>query len=513
MDRNATSFHCDNRIARAYNEVMKRQAITAKQVQVWLRDLIYGGSGGGEAGLPTFLGEWTESRERVMVVVERKLEDARRVAAPRFPAPMHGGAAHPLVALARDFSAAVASLEAWSAVYHRYFLPTAFSVSELANAAHVDVRQFDRRLSLGYQLLATELQLESNREHVAAAQASRRFCVPCLDQVRLFGIAPLLEDLAGLLLDPVGPAIVALHGMGGIGKTTLAGAFACECGRTAFAGVAWISAQRQQLLLTGEWREAEDQPLIYDELLSGLALQLGRPDLVAMTLAAREDALKRVLKARSHLVVIDNVEGASSAHDLAERLPSLANPSRFLLTGRRSLHGYPFIQSLEVPPLSRADSCALLRSELQRHTRRSGSVDDQTLEEVFRLVGGLPLALKLLAGQLAQLPLGHVLRNLERAGGQAARHLYDYVYRESWNALDDAARRLLVSMLLIAPTGADCEYLAQISGLTDDALDDALTELADLALAQVSGPVETPLYSLHPFTATFLRAQVVRKLT
>ncbi len=232
-----------------------------------------------------------------------------------------------------------------------------------------------------------------------------------------------------------------------------------------------------------------------------------------MTLAAREDALKRVLKARSHLVVIDNVEGASSAHDLAERLPSLANPSRFLLTGRRSLHGYPFIQSLEVPPLSRADSCALLRSELQRHTRRSGSVDDQTLEEVFRLVGGLPLALKLLAGQLAQLPLGHVLRNLERAGGQAARHLYDYVYRESWNALDDAARRLLVSMLLIAPTGADCEYLAQISGLTDDALDDALTELADLALAQVSGPVETPLYSLHPFTATFLRAQVVRKLT
>jgi hypothetical protein len=131
------------------------------------------------------------------------------------------------------------------------------------------------------------------------------------------------------------------------------------------------------------------------------------------------------------------------------------------------------------------------------------------LAEVCALAGGLPLALKLIAGLLNQgVPLGQIRDDLRRASG-AAYALYTYIYRQTWRLLPDSARQLLVDMLLVSPDGEDLDWIAAASRLSADALRAALTHLLDHCLLQITGSFERPFYRLHPLTALFLQSDLV----
>jgi hypothetical protein len=414
--------------------------------------------------------------------------------------------------VACDFSCSNTELQSWSALYHRYFCPVPLSVTELAASARLSPRHFRRRVTEGLRLLAERLQ----QAELAARRRLRHvhLCryLPPLDYLRLFGIEQQIADLSARLTDPAGSPLVALDGLGGIGKTTLAQAVAARLAEVGpFTDILWVSAQQTRLLPSGEIHPLARPVLTFGELLSRLAGQLGREDLIASSPEARERDLRAIFQAAPYLVIVDNLETMADFGALVTRLRAMSGPSRFLLTSRYSLRDLPFVQVLAVPPLSRADSLALLRHELERRGRHTSceTASDSALDAIYRVVGGQPLAIKLIAAQLSRLPLACVVEDLQSAHSQAAQSLYDFIYRRTWLLLGEPARQLLMNMLLVSPNGEDLEWLQLTSGMAADVLDTALSQLMDLSLLQVTGSLEHPFYRLHRLTVTFLQTNIL----
>jgi hypothetical protein len=124
-------------------------------------------------------------------------------------------------------------------------------------------------------------------------------------------------------------------------------------------------------------------------------------------------------------------------------------------------------------------------------------------------VGGNPLALKLVVGQLGVLPLAQVLDNLKAAQGPRNDQFFTYIYWQAWNSLDEVARRALLAMPLLAQ-GGTFDHLRVVSELAPADLMPALTELVKRSLVEVRGTLAEPRYSIHRLTETFLLTEVIK---
>ena len=123
-------------------------------------------------------------------------------------------------------------------------------------------------------------------------------------------------------------------------------------------------------------------------------------------------------------------------------------------------------------------------------------------------MGGNPLALKLVVGQIRILPLPQVLENLRQAQGKRIDALYTYIYWQAWDSLDPVSQQVLLVMPL-AQDG-DLAHLASVSGLEMEPLGEALHQLISRNLVEVSGGLEERVYRIHRLTETFLLTEVAR---
>lgn len=414
-----------------------------------------------------------------------------------------------LTAVGRDFEGHNAELEAWSALYHRYLAPVPLSVEELATSAHLDARNFRRRVSNGTQRLTEALRKQELAEHNRRSTAHRRRHLPPPDYARLFGVDSAQRELAGWLRRESGPDFVSIEGLGGIGKTALARAVAHDLAENSnFEGIAWISARQTWLNDQGGIEAAPDAATTLADIVSRLATQLGFAELAGLEVTQKLERLATFLPSSRHLIVIDNLESVSDVALLMPALAPLSRPARFLLTSRETLRHYPMVTRYPVPPLSPEDSHALVESELRRHGR-AAALRPTDMVSLYDVIGGMPLALKLVAAQMSHWPLSILLENLRSARQRAPESLYSFIYRRAWQALNDPARQLLLSLLPLASDGEDIEWLRLMSFLPADAFAEALGQLLDYSLLETAGSPESPRYRLHRLTTTFLQTEVL----
>jgi hypothetical protein len=307
---------------------------------------------------------------------------------------------------------------------------------------------------------------------------------------------------------------VALAGIGGIGKTTLADAVVRKIiDQGAIQEVGWVTARQTVLQWHGPLHQVEEPALTLEALAEQLCNQLLDEQLIVNPLSPRDPIalLRGRLKERPHLIVIDNLETVSDIESLVMALRDLSAPTKFLLTSRESLFTQPDIYHYAVPELSSSDALALIRQEARgRNLTLLQQASDAELLPIVEIAGGNPLALRLIVGQTYIHPLRVVLENLAKARSTQAENLYTYLFFEGWQRLNEMARRTFLAMPLVTPAGADLTQLAEICELEEEVVIQALESLIRLNLVDMRGDLHQRRYSIHNLTRTFLHEQVLR---
>ncbi len=372
---------------------------------------------------------------------------------------------------------------------------------------------FTRQRQAVHSLARIILQAEHEACQRTAAGQTQRLVLNSLPPptfTQLFGVDAALARLHGFLTDPNRHWLVALEGMGGVGKTALARRAAedlvCQ-GR--FEAVAWITAQ-QHAFVGGYLRDLEQPALTHAALLDELARGLGLDANLGLPEHEQVQWLRGVLADRPTLIVVDNLETAADIWAVTAMLTALTRPAKVLLTTRQRVGTHDQVTSLPLYELPPADALAFVRHHGQE--RNVPALCDATEADLLRIVavtGGNPLAIKLVAGQAHALPLAQVLDDLAAARPDT-HDFFHFLFRYAWERLSDPARHLLLHMPLLDPRNATWEDLAHVSGVAlNGYFRNALEELVAASLLHAGWSQGRLIYSIHRLTEYFLLSDLI----
>ena len=193
------------------------------------------------------------------------------------------------------------------------------------------------------------------------------------------GRAGELARLDAALAGPGGVVVQAVHGLGGIGKSTLA--------------ANWAAADASDYTLI--WWITAATPATVDTGLASLAVAL-QPALsgVLPIEALREGAVQWLAAHQRWLLVLDNVTGPADVAPLLARAPA----GRYLITSRRATGWQGTAVPVRLDVLEPAEAQALLTGILAQD--RPQDVDG--VAELGAELGFLPLAIEQAGAYLAQ---------------------------------------------------------------------------------------------------------------
>ena len=386
-------------------------------------------------------------------------------------------------------------------------------VSDIANRLSISADSVYRLQRAAIQELAGIVwQSERNARSAKAARVAQRLEIH--KPARLFGVDDKLAELVTGLTAEGPPWLIALVGIGGIGKTSLADALVREVAHSpVFVDVAWVSARQEHFTSwSGLFESSKENPaLTLEGLADAIIEQLDFHDLARLPLAQKQAGLSARFKAQPYLTIVDNLETAADYRALVPSLERMIGPSKLLLTSRHSLHEYSSVHTLRLNELSAQDSLALVRHEASsRGLAEVATASDENLMLLYEVAGGNPLALKLLVGQMHTLSLARVVEGLRQARGRTIEELYRFIYWQSWHLLSTNDRQVLAIIPLISESSGGLEHVATLSKLEDEPLTEALERLVTLCLIDVHGPLEARRYSIHRLTETFLVNEVIK---
>jgi hypothetical protein len=374
------------------------------------------------------------------------------------------------------------------------------AIKRVSFALHISEDHANRQQREGIEALASllikkELQARTERgENLLSKLPPRTY-------ERLFGTEEVESKLAALLVKSSSPSILAVTGLGGVGKTALADAVVrAAVEELSYLNLIWVRAESRR----GDSINFQDYLLT--ELAAKLSLQ-SRPS------GYQVDAIKKSLKQEASLIVIDNLEEEVQDISWLYLLHELSGSSKFLLTGRVLPGTLASIQVFKLRELEPRPASEFLID----HTQRLGLADHaQELAdragEIYALVGGNPLALKLTVGLLHAWPLSTILRSLEEGPGSDVEAMYKHIFEKSWHSISKTAQEMLQAMPLVGEAGGGLDQLQAISGLSELETREALKELTTRSLIELRSATKQPRYGIHRLTESFLRGQLVQTL-
>jgi predicted ATPase/transcriptional regulator with XRE-family HTH domain len=290
-----------------------------------------------------------------------------------------------------------------------------------------------------------------------------------------------------LLADPpVG--VVALTGMGGIGKTTLA-VHAAHGLRVHFGdGVLWGNpALSDAAAILDSWGQA------YGYDFSRL------PDA-----ASKAAAFRDLVANRRVLIVLDDLLSAESVRLL---LPGSPTSAVILTTRNQEIAHALHAEILPVAPLD-AESSRHLLGQLVGSARVEAEAD--AVDAICALLDHLPLAVEIAGQRLRARPdrrladFADRLRSVQAVLGEL--RISDRAVRTSfeasWQALDDDLRRSFAQLALFEARPFGVDAFAAISALDTYDAEEAIFSLVALSLLIDAGEGR---YRLHPLLADFAR--------
>jgi transcriptional regulator with XRE-family HTH domain/tetratricopeptide (TPR) repeat protein len=299
---------------------------------------------------------------------------------------------------------------------------------------------------------------------------------------------------------PSDPAtVVTVSGGPGLGKTTLA------------VRAAGLLAERfpdGQFFV--DLRGMDPEPLATGEALTQLLRAYGTVDRhIPQDEQERAGLYRSLLRRRRSLLVLDNAADEAQVRPL---LPA-GGPTLTLVTSRRPLAGLEGVHRLVLPSMPAGEAAELLQAIVGAGYRKAepGQVD-----EVARLCGNLPLALRIAGNRLLSRPgwtVGHLagrLTDSERrldtltAGDLQVRAAFALSYQH----LSALARRAFRRLVLAPGPDTGVPLAAVLAQCSLDDAEAALDELVDLGLLQ---SVFSGRYHFHDLIRLYARAKLTEE--
>lgn len=315
-----------------------------------------------------------------------------------------------------------------------------------------------------------------------------------------------IQRVIDALASPSWP-LVCLKGFAAIGKTMLANQVARHYvtetteHEIRFEAVVWISTRG---------RPAQTKWL--NEVLDTVARVLGYPNIEQIPEDQKKETVKQLLEFRPTLIVVDNYETIEDA-ELNDWMETIPVPSKGLLTARPS-HGIEQLRNVWFINLSGLDTASSLLL-IRRHAERLGlkavqAASDATLYPLVEISEGSPFIIELSLGYIKQgrLTFQQVVQNLGKADA-TMESVFDYLFAHTWELMSWPTRYLLiVGPFFAGPTTR--EELAAASGLKERRFDEALNQLVELGLLEISEELDITgmRYSMHPITRAFAQSKL-----
>jgi tetratricopeptide (TPR) repeat protein len=279
-------------------------------------------------------------------------------------------------------------------------------------------------------------------------------------------VARLKEELA-----PPKNQLVALHGPGGVGKTTLA-AETVRALADQFEGlIVWISA---------DGREDFALSMLLDEI----AGQLGNTEVRPLPLKQKTTAVQGLIAAAPTLIVLDNFETIAIAAERTNCVDFLSRHAScpVLITSRDRIGP---ARNITIPAMSVEESEQFLTLLIEQASNPSAFAQIDR-ERIINESERNPLIMQWVVAQidLAQEP-DTVLDELTHGIGDAAERVFDRSFRLP--QLGEDGRAALMALSLFAPD-ASRAALAEVAGFGEDLrrLNEATKPLASLWLIKAT---------------------------
>lgn len=338
---------------------------------------------------------------------------------------------------------------------------------------------------------------------------------------RFVGRQEKIDTILRQIDDVRSRGVIAIDGIGGVGKTALA----YEIARRALdenlvEAVVWESDKPDEFTGSGATLRASD--LDVDNLLNSIGRRLGFFDIVSMAQQQKLDFLGHALNGRERfLIVVDNSDTIKGYGEVVSILGRLASVTKVVLTSRHKVE-QTNIFTVDLQGLTRDESIEFLREEGASRGdagRLIMSAHDDVLEAIWAATEGMPLAMKLIVGQTSRTSPTQVLRRLEnfrttgatRPSGEGIfSDFYQYIYKDAWEHLSEAAQTVLVCLSSYDPVeGAGYSSLMQTAQedmeLSLDEVEDAISELIDVSLITPMDDLDERTFVLHPLTRNYVR--------
>jgi hypothetical protein len=342
-------------------------------------------------------------------------------------------------------------------------------------------------------LIADALKLEGGRrdELVALAKAGRT-------RSAYLAAAPGLSELPGSIGDFTGRAAelawisrlvdaldesgdrsgaAVISGGAGLGKTTLVVRAAYHLRERFPDGVHFVEALGMS-----------QRPVGSEEILARVLRALGvRDQQIPRDGAERAGRYRQLLRERRVLVIVDD---AASEAQVRPLVPG-GGHSQLLVTSRRMLAGLEGVRRLHLAPMPEIDAYDLLGRIL---AERADAPRDDDVRELVDLLGGLPLALRIVGNRLLSRPTWSVADLVARLSTEERR--LDQLsagdlkvaaaFTMSYEQLPDLTRRVFRRAALAPGADFSASLAAVVGEVTVPDAEDHLDDLVELGLVETA---------------------------